>query len=165
MRHVKVLPMCPERTVVSCVGPRRRIPRNPWSEVISPLDLMEKFSSGLIEAMTEKSIKRIIVVSAAGVGSSFSAMHPFIRLVFGHSNIGLGYLDLGKMEENLEKSSLDWTAVRPVTLTPGRLTGNERICDRFGLTSLISRSDVAHFLLKCVESPDSIPTRSPMICG
>jgi hypothetical protein len=54
-------------------------------------------------------------------------------------------------------------AVRPVTLTTGRLTNKAKICSRYGLTDSISRADVASFLLRCLEEPTSSTSRTLMI--
>ena len=127
---------------------------------------MECFSRALIEAMTSIGMpKRFVVVSAAGVGTSAPLMHPVLRFVFSHSNVGLAYRDLARMEEEIERSKLDWTIVRPVTLTTGRLKGEVKFCSRFGLSNSISRADVAAFLLRCLEEPATVSSRTPMICG
>jgi len=152
--------------VMSCLGSRRKNARNPWSKVTSPLDLMERFSKGLIEAMSSLAMpKRLVLVSAAGVGASAPLMHPVLRFVFDHSTVGLEYKDLARMEDQVEQSSLDWTIVRPVTLTTGKLTSNVKLCSRYGLTDTISRADVASFLLRCLEEPTSSASRTPMICS
>jgi uncharacterized protein YbjT (DUF2867 family) len=150
--------------VISCLGARRENPKNPWSKVTSPLDLMERFSRGLIQAMTALAMpKRLAIVSAAGVGSSAPFVHPVLRFVFEHSTVGLEYKDLAKMEDQVERSTLEWTIVRPVTLTSGRATDKMKICRRYGLTDSISRADVASFLLRCLEEPASSTSRTLMI--
>jgi len=152
--------------VVSCLGPKRENPQNPWSKPTTPLDFMERFSAALIQAMTADGMpKRLIVISAAGVGSSEPVMHPLLRFVFQHSNVGLSYKDLAAMEANIQRSELDWCIVRPVTLTTGPLTGLERPCDRYKLTSSISRADVAHFILSWIGQPNGTPRQAPMICS
>jgi uncharacterized protein YbjT (DUF2867 family) len=151
--------------VVSCLGLRRESPKNPWSRVTSPLNLMELFSMGLVEAMTTPAMpKRLVIVSAAGVGSSAAFMHPLLRFIFNHCTVGLEYKDLARMEDQVERSNLDWTIVRPVTLTTGQLTNKVEICSRYGLTDSISRADVASFLLRCLEESRSSTSRTPMIC-
>jgi putative NADH-flavin reductase len=152
--------------VISCLGARRKHPKNPWSKVTSPLDLMERFSKGLIEAMTALATpKRLAIVSAAGVGASARLVHPALLFVFQHSTVGLEYKDLARMEDQVERSNLDWTIVRPVTLTNGRLTNRVQLCSRYGLTDSISRADVASFLLRSLEQPTSSTSRTPMICA
>ena len=150
--------------VISCVGARRENQKNPWSKVTSPLDLMERFSGSLIQAMTALAMpKRLAIVSAAGVGSSAPLMHPVLRFVFEHSSINLEYKDLARMEEQVGRSNLEWSIIRPVTLTTGRLTNKAIICSRYGLTDSISRADVASFLLRCLEEPTSSTSRALMI--
>jgi putative NADH-flavin reductase len=151
--------------VISCLGSRRKNPKNPWSKVTSPLDLMERFSRNLIEAMTALAMpKRLAIVSAAGVGTSAPLVHPVLRFVFDHSTLGLEYKDLARMEDQVERSNLDWTIVRPVTLTTGQLTNKVKICSHYGLTDSISRADVASFLLRWLKEPTSSTSRTPMIC-
>ena len=151
--------------VISCLGARRANPRNPWSKMTSPFNLMERFSRGLVQAMTLPAMpKRLVMVSAGGVGSSAHLVHPVLRFVFEHSTIGREYKDLAKMEDQVERSGLDWTIVRPVTLTTGRPTNRVKICSRYGLTDSISRSDVASFMLRCLKEP-TIRTRTPDDCG
>jgi len=151
--------------VVSCLGLRRENQKNPWSRVISPLNFMERFSMGLVEAMTTLAMpKRLVIVSAAGVGSSAALMHPLLRFVFNHSTVGLEYKDLARMEDEVERSNLDWTIIRPVTLTTGQLTNKVKICNHYGLTDSISRADVASFLVRRLEEPISNTSRTLMIC-
>ncbi|WP_367646718.1 NAD(P)H-binding protein [Ruegeria arenilitoris] len=47
---------------------------------------------------------------------------------------------------------MNWTIVRPVTLTSAEKTGSIRLTDRYGLSHTISRSSVASFFLDCTES-------------
>jgi len=152
--------------VISCLGPKRTNPHNPWSRILSPLDLMERFSAALVSAMeAADGGKRFVAVSAAGVGTSREALHPVLKWVFDHSNVGKGYRDLSAMEAIISSSNLDYTVVRPVTLTNGSFTGNVRFCEKYGLTSTISRADVAGFLLRCVEEQETVPMRTPLICS
>ena len=77
-------------TVVSSVGLRRSNPRNPWSPVISPPNLNERFSRTLFDAMIRTCPKaRLFVLSAAGVGDSWSQTHPLLRMLFQRSNVGV----------------------------------------------------------------------------
>jgi uncharacterized protein YbjT (DUF2867 family) len=68
------------------------------------------------------------------------------------------YADLARMEDVLANSDLDWTAVRPPRLTDKPLTGSYQTARgrnlRRGL--FISRADVAHFMLRAAEGPETI---------
>jgi uncharacterized protein YbjT (DUF2867 family) len=62
------------------------------------------------------------------------------------------------MEDILRGSDLDWTAVRPPRLTDKPLTSTYRTAHgqnlRRGL--VISRADVAHYMLRALQQPDTI---------
>jgi putative NADH-flavin reductase len=149
--------------VVSCVGIRRKHPANPWSKVLSPPDLTQRVAAQLVDCMPDVGIRRLIAVSAGGVGDSRTHMSRLNRWLFDHSQVGIAYADLHKMEATLAGSNLDWLAVRPATLTNGKLTGRARRIDFYGVMSRISRADVAAWMLDQLESP--ITDRTPMIAA
>ena len=149
--------------VVSCLGLRRAVPINPWSHLVSPPDLMTRFSDALVEAMTKKAVQRLVMVSAAGVGSSVSALHPAMALLVRVSNVGVAYKDLAVMEEKLSSSTLDYTVVRPVTLVNFGARGRVRQVSKFGLFSVVSREDVSEYLLHCTLNPMATTARMPII--
>jgi uncharacterized protein YbjT (DUF2867 family) len=68
------------------------------------------------------------------------------------------------MEDQVERSGLEWTIVRPVTLTNGQLAKKVNVCSRYGLMDSISRADVANFLLRCLEVPTISTSQKLMIC-
>jgi hypothetical protein len=57
------------------------------------------------------------------------------------------------MERQLSTSRLDWLAVRPVTLMNGTPTGYAARVDRYGLFSIVRRSDVAAWMLGALARP------------
>lgn len=149
--------------VLSAVGLRRSRPNNPWSKVISPVDLTSRFARTLVDVLPRESPKaRLIVVSAAGVGDSRPRMSGALRWLFDRSNIGVAYADLAKMETVLAGSSLDWLAVRPVTLGNGAKSGRVKVVGRYGLMAKIRRSDVAGWMLDQLAAP-AFASRTPMI--
>ena len=148
--------------VLSALGLRRRRPSNPWSQITSPMDLTSRFATALVQA-APRSPPRMIVVSAAGVSDSRDRMSGVLRWMFDHSNIGVAYRDLERMEQTLATSTLDWIAVRPTTLTNAPET-TSRLTDRYGATDKISRAAVAAWMLDHVGQP-APATRTPMITG
>jgi uncharacterized protein YbjT (DUF2867 family) len=73
------------------------------------------------------------------------------------------YDDLNRMEEVLRASGEDWVAVRPVTLVnAGRPSGRARVLRRYRALSLVSRADVAAWLL-AVASEAEPEDRTPVI--
>lgn len=149
--------------VMCCIGIRRRNPNNPWSTLISPPDLCERVARILVDALPRAGVDRLIAISAAGVGDSAARMSGLLSWLFDHSNVGIAYRDLAKMESALARSVLDWMAVRPATLSYGRLRENVREIDFYGVFSKISRADVANWMLHAAEQPRPFKYRTPMI--
>jgi putative NADH-flavin reductase len=114
------------------------------------------YSDGIantIRAMNARGIRRLVVVSAAGVGDDSSnltftmrAMHKVPRLI-------PIYQDMERMEGDVMLSDLDWTIVRPPVLTDGPLTGIYRVVEGNAVPkgSRISRADLAALLVKCAQ--------------
>jgi putative NADH-flavin reductase len=153
------------QAVVSCLGLRRASQSNPWSKVVSPANLCARVSDVLRHAAREAGVRRVLAISAAGVGDSRAQVSGIIRWMIGHSKLRVSYDDLERMENNLRESGLEWAAVRPVTLSGGAPTDAVRVVQRYGMTSKIRRADVAGFLVRLLESSDMGLVRTPMIAG
>ena len=151
--------------VVSCLGLRRKNARNPFSALTSPPDLCASTMTKLVPAMKQRGIKRILVVSAAGVGESRPRVSLVFRAVIAVSKIGKSYDDLDAMERVLRASDLDWLAPRPVSLTNDDAKGNVVVVDRYRLTATITRADVAHYLLDRMTDAMPFVDRTPMIAN
>jgi putative NADH-flavin reductase len=126
----------------------------------------------IVAAMQATGVRRIVVVSAAPVGTVASPGNPnppkhdpgdgfFMRHLFSRiaaARFGKVYDDLALMEDILRDSSLDWTVIRPPQLTDKPLTGTYRTAFgqnlRGGLS--ISRADVAQLMLRVLEQPETI---------
>jgi putative NADH-flavin reductase len=123
----------------------------------------------ITQVMDAAGVRRIVVVSAAPVGTVAtparphpprrapgdgfvlaSLAFPVLRAAFGR-----GYADLAQMEDMLRGSDLEWTAVRPVRLTGRPLTGRYRTAIGHNVARglSISRADVAHCMLRAVTDP------------
>lgn len=139
--------------VVSCVG-LRRDGLSPFAKLLSPPDLTTRLASSLTRAMESRNVRRVVVISAGGVGDSFAQLTwPVQRLVTA-GNVAVAYRDLAGMEARFAASSLDWLAVRPVTLMPGPPGGRARPVDGYGLFSTVRRSDVAAWVVAVTASHD-----------
>jgi putative NADH-flavin reductase len=124
-----------------------------FGKIKTPLDSMSLSIKNTVILMEEKGIKRIVVMTALGVGNSIKQLPGFYSFLVKVTNIKHAYTDHDRQEKVLEKSSLDWTVVRPVGLTDN----NEDLSILYNLdgvgtiTSRISRNAVAHFMLDCLE--------------
>ncbi len=149
--------------VISCVGPQRTHPRNPWSPLRPPPGVAELSTRAVLAGLGDDRARRFAAISAAGVGESLSATNGMMRWLIRHSSIGAMYADLEAMENVLGRSGIDWIAVRPVTLVSARPSSRARVLDRFRARSLIGRADVAGWLVRAVADPGPIENRTPMI--
>jgi len=107
-------------------------------------DLMSRVAPNLIAAG-----KRLLFVSAAGVGESFNEMPPFGKLFFRTLLRGI-YADKAKADDAIRASTLESTIVRPMMLTNGPRTGSYRVAEHLPLHGMpkISRADVADFMIR-----------------
>ncbi len=129
-------------------------------------------TQAIAAAMKATGVQRIIVVSAAPIGTvpspgrpdpprhdpgdGFIMQHlltPLTRAAFRKH-----YADLAQMEDILRDSDLDWTAVRPPRLTDKPLTGTYRTARGQNLRrgAFISRADVAHYMIRAIDQPETI---------
>jgi putative NADH-flavin reductase len=126
----------------------------------------------LVAAMQATGVRRIVVVSAAPVGTVASPGNPhppkhdpgdgfFMRHLFGpltKAALRQTYADLALMEDILRDSDLDWTIIRPPRLTNKPLTGTYRTAYGQNLRRgfFIARADVAHLVLRVLDQPETI---------
>lgn len=147
--------------VISCLGLKRKSKLNPWSEITSPTNLTTTVAKHLAHNLDEGT--RVVVISAGGVGDSFDRTNWLIRFLINTSSLGPAYEDLENMESVLEKSDLDWLAVRPVTLTDGGNSESTHITDEYEATSMISRASVATWMLDALERDGVFVDHTEMI--
>lgn len=148
--------------------------------ILSGLGARTNFEAGvawrgtkaLVEAAKTAGVRRLIVVSAAPIGTVASPAIPnpprddpgdgfFMRHLgapFARRMFRTHYDDLARMEDVVRASDRDWTISRPPKLTDGPLTTHYRTAldrnIRGGFS--ISRADVAHHMLACVTRPETI---------
>lgn len=140
--------------VISCVG-LRRAGLSPFARLLSPPDLTTRLASSLTRVMEGHNVRRVVVMSAGGVADSFAQLTWPVQQLVQTGNVAVAYRDLAGMEARLGASSLDWVAVRPVTLMNGAPLGRARQVQRYGLTSIIRRADVAGWMVNAATQHDS----------
>jgi uncharacterized protein YbjT (DUF2867 family) len=111
----------------------------------------------LIEAMRSAGMRRLVVESSAPCGESAATgrwpapwiVRTVLREVMADKEI---------QEAAVRASGLDWTIIRPVKMTNGPRTDRVRVgADlRWGITSKVSRADVAAVMLRTVAAGDTI---------
>jgi putative NADH-flavin reductase len=145
--------------VASCVGMRYR---HPFAKRESPDDFTSRATSCIVAGMKAVGMRRLCIISAAGVGDSRPGLNLMMRVMLRISNVGIAYADMELVEEVLAKSGLEWQAVRPTTLTHRPASGKVRVVQRYPMTATIPRQDVAAFMLAELEKP-AFSTRRPLI--
>ena len=105
-------------------------------------------TDNIIKAMEENHIKRLLVVSAMGIGESWSTLSSTNKIFF-NTVLRNTRKDHEKQEALVKESTLDWTIVRPSGLTDTPITENYDVGENIAAkTSRIARADVAHFIVK-----------------
>jgi putative NADH-flavin reductase len=117
-----------------------------------PERIRSEGTQNIVTAMEHHGVKRLICVSAMGAGDSKSRSG-----LFGKVLVPLiakeRFADVERQEQIIQNSHLNWVLVRPPRLTNGPKTGAYRtgIDLKTGMSSKVSRADVADFLLKQVS--------------
>jgi uncharacterized protein YbjT (DUF2867 family) len=148
--------------VLSGLGPRSR----------KDAGITAPGTRAIVDAMQATGVRRVVVVSAAPVGTVPSPGRPHpprhdpgdgvvMRYVMGplvKAALRSHYEDLALMEDILRDSGLDWTAVRPPRLTDKPPTGAYRTAYGQNLRRgmLVSRADVADLMLRALDRPDTV---------
>ncbi|HEX3647701.1 MAG TPA: NAD(P)H-binding protein [Pseudonocardiaceae bacterium] len=148
--------------VLSALGPRRA----------ADTGIVTTGTRTLMTAMAAAGTRRLVVVSAAPVGTvpAPGRPHPprhdpgdglvmrYLLAPLTKAALRANYADLARMEELLRDSDLEWTVIRPPRLTDRPLTGTYRTALdrnlRRGLT--VPRADVAHRMLRIPAEPETI---------
>jgi putative NADH-flavin reductase len=148
--------------VLSGLGPRSK----------SEAGIASHGTRAIVQAMQATDVRRLVVVSAAPIGTVPSPGRPkppkhdpgdgfFMRNLFSplvKAALREHYADLALMEDVVRESGLDWTIVRPTQLTDKPLSGTYRTAYgqnlRRGLR--ISRADVADLMLRALEQRETI---------
>jgi putative NADH-flavin reductase len=121
-------------------------------KVKDPGNLIADTTRALVRAAEDSATKRVLIMSAFGVGDSLAKASAFARVLY-NSGGKAPFADKAAGERILTASGLDWTLAYPVLLTNKPATGDVHAVDLTALDRLpglprISRADVAAFLLE-----------------
>jgi putative NADH-flavin reductase len=147
--------------VLSALGPRTK----------ADAGVAARGTEVITEAMRAAGVRRVIVVSAAPIGTipSPGRPHPprhdpgdgfiikYLADPIVKRALRAHYADLARMEDVLHDSDLDWTIVRPPRLTDKPVTGRYRTAYGQNIRRgvFISRADVAHYMLSVLDNPET----------
>ncbi len=142
-------------TVISVLGHSKDTPRT----------MLTESTNYMLAAMEKFGVKRIIILTGAGVDDAHDKPKLVNHLIKGALKMISGDVlkDSVQMVEELKKSNTDWTVVRVPRLMDGPHTGKYRV-GWVGINTgtQIVRPDVADFLLKQVKDTTYL-RQAPMI--
>lgn len=115
---------------------------------------------GILRAMEASGVRRFVAVSAVPVGpvpEGESFVNRRILLPLIGAFLRDLYADLAEMEDEIRRSTTEWTVVRPPKLVNQPLTGKYRavVGGNVPRGYAISRADTAHALLAAGRSGDA----------
>ena len=129
----------------------------PAGDLFKPVDLFSKSTRILVDAMQSHGVRRLVAVTGFGAGDSRNAV-GLVQAVPFRLLLGRAYDDKDVQERLIKKSDLDWTIVRPGILTNSPPGGRYRVLEKPSQwqNGIISRADVADFIVRAVDDRDTI---------
>ena len=116
-------------------------------------DYFSRGTKYCIEAMKELGSKRLVILSAHGVGESKPAQSWFQRTFLIDRLLKGFFRDHDVQERLTRESGLDFVIARPTRLTNGKAKGKYvRTTELVSVPQSISRADVADFLVEACAS-------------
>lgn len=134
--------------VISCLG------RGPS---LKSEQLMEIATRNLIPAMERYGPRRLVFLSAFGVGDSLTMASLPLRLVF-RTVLANIYADKARAESTVQGSALEWTVLRPTKLTDAPANGHAQVTDRLprSAKATMTRADLASAILDTVVDQGTV---------
>ena len=127
--------------------------KSPFASITGPLDLHSSSMELILNALENSNTKRIIKISAQGVGDSRSRTGILFRILVYISNLRFAFKDHERADNMLKKSDLDWTIIRPPILKDDvldqKIMGGEFLVTRSN--SIISRTDLAKWTIDILD--------------
>ncbi|WP_217607097.1 NAD(P)-dependent oxidoreductase [Chitinophaga sp. GbtcB8] len=136
----------------------------PWSKLITPKNFISESMKNVIAQADQQNLKRVITISAWGVGETKKEIPFWLRWLINYTNLGPVYEEHELEEKLFANSHLNWTAVRPVALNDSEKIKTLKVSfNNLPKPSLqISRQSVAKFMVDIVKS-DTYDMKSPTI--
>lgn len=109
----------------------------------------------LVEAAEERGVRRYLMLSSMGAGdpeAGSEAMRPYLRAK-------------ARADERLRDSGLDYTIVRPGSLTDEEGTGRVEAAEHLGRRGEIPRKDVARTIAAALEIPNTSGKTFEVLAG
>lgn len=124
------------------------------------LPMFEIATRNILAALAAHGVRKFLYVSSFGVPDG-DQRDPYYEENFRQGSLKDQYAAVRRAEASIQASDVDWILVRPPLLldTPPIGLGNVRIVDVPPLDmQMISRADLADYILMAVQDPKYIPT-------
>ncbi len=128
------------------------------------VDLLTVATHALVTAMMRNGVRRLVCISALGVGDSRGHGGFVFDRLFLPLLLSQAYKDKERQEAAVRASALDWVLVRPAMLTDDPARGSARaFTDLAGVKGgKIARADVARFVVEQLTT-DTWLRRTPVL--
>jgi len=119
----------------------------PWASAEDPT-FLRRAGPAIAEACSRAGVRRLVAVTAGGVGPSYDMMPGFFRLFIKMSSMRKVYPELDRFEAALSQASSEVAFARPTGLTDGPATGEIVEATKLVGNAQISRADVAAWMVR-----------------
>ena len=130
---------------------------SPFSAQVSPPRFLADSCANVCDVLEHVGVRRIVVMSTAGVGDSWGNLPWLSKAFLGWTNVKYALEDHGLVDKEIRLTKLNWTLVRAVRLEfdDQKLTGTKKDVKMLGskgdgmsMTDSVSVTSVARFLVK-----------------
>lgn len=104
----------PAAAIFTLNAPRKS--ESPFSPPLAPPRFLADSCSTACQALEEAGIRRIVVMSTAGAGDSWSNLPLLSKAFMGWTNVKLALDDHNILDKEIRTTSMEWTLVRAVRL-------------------------------------------------
>ncbi|KAF5627426.1 hypothetical protein F52700_8351 [Fusarium sp. NRRL 52700] len=128
---------------------------NPFAAQVSPPRFLADSCANACQVLKEAGIKRIVVMSTAGVGDSWDKLSWVGRAVMKWTNIKYALEDHNILDKEIRSTDMDWTLVRAVRLEFGKETDKDvetlgSAGEGMTMSHSVTPNSVARFLVRVV---------------
>ena len=136
-----------KEAVLSALGHKR---------FLGPSNILSQGTENILQAMKTDKVSRFICITSTGINDNRFKLGLYYTLFVIPFIVFFYFRDKAKQERLIMESDLNWTVVRPGQMTNGKKRMQYKQGANLGsyiLTKMISRADVAHFMLSQINSP------------
>lgn len=129
---------------------------SPFAAQVSPPRFLADSCANVCEVLEQAGIRRVVIMSTAGVGDSLARLPLLSKAFMSWTNIKYALEDHGLVDKEIRRTKMDWTLVRAVRLEfddqkptktkDVRTLGSKG--DGMSLTDSVGVASVARFLVK-----------------